>query len=142
MKKLYKSKKQKGFTLVELMIVIAIVGVLAAVAMPLYSDYTKKAKFAEVINMTGTVKNAMALCIQTNGGIGALCDTYALIQSADPSLASAQTDTISIAPGTGVITATAVPALGGDTYTLTPDDTVPGGLSFAVGGTCLTAKLC
>ena len=44
-----KKGKQKGFTLIELMIVVAIIGVLAAVAIPAYSDYTAKAKFSEAL---------------------------------------------------------------------------------------------
>lgn len=53
---------QKGFTLIELMIVVAIIGILAAVAIPAYSDYTKKAKFTEVIQGTQAVKTAVELC--------------------------------------------------------------------------------
>lgn len=46
-------KKQSGFTLIELMIVVAIVAILAAIALPAYQTYTKKAKFSEVITATG-----------------------------------------------------------------------------------------
>ena len=50
---------QKGFTLIELMIVIAIIGILAAVAVPQYSQYTKRAKFADVIAQTSPFKTAV-----------------------------------------------------------------------------------
>ena len=50
---------QKGFTLIELMIVVAIVGILAAIALPAYSDYTKRAKFTEVIAAVGAAKTAI-----------------------------------------------------------------------------------
>ena len=66
-------KTQKGFTLIELMIVIAIIGILAAVAVPQYGQYTKRAKFAEVISSTAAVKTAVSLCYQTTNIIGS-CD--------------------------------------------------------------------
>lgn len=60
-------KKQTGFTLIELMIVVAIVAILAAIALPAYKTYTNKAKFSEVIAASGPVKSAVELCYQTNG---------------------------------------------------------------------------
>jgi len=62
-----KKGKQKGFTLIELMIVVAIIGVLAAVAIPAYSDYTAKAKFTEAVLITGKMKTEVALAMQVNG---------------------------------------------------------------------------
>ncbi|MCX4045407.1 prepilin-type N-terminal cleavage/methylation domain-containing protein [Aeromonas veronii] len=60
-------KKQSGFTLIELMIVVAIVAILAAVALPAYQNYTKKAKMTELVAATGGAKTAIEVCIQTNG---------------------------------------------------------------------------
>jgi type IV pilus assembly protein PilA len=64
-----KRSMQKGFTLIELMIVVAIIGILAAVALPAYQDYTKKAKYAEVISVTSGYKTAVAVCAQEAGAL-------------------------------------------------------------------------
>ncbi|MGL5662155.1 MAG: pilin [Aeromonas sp.] len=58
-------KKQSGFTLIELMIVVAIVAILAAIALPAYQTYTKKAKMTELVAATGAVKTAVEVCAQT-----------------------------------------------------------------------------
>ena len=69
-----KAQTQKGFTLIELMIVIAIIGILAAVALPAYQTYTDRAKFAEVIAATAPYKTAIAVAIQKGTGVTALGD--------------------------------------------------------------------
>ncbi len=65
---------QQGFTLIELMIVVAIIGILAAVAIPAYQDYTVKAKVSNVMSAVDSVKSAVAICIQENGGVATSCD--------------------------------------------------------------------
>jgi type IV pilus assembly protein PilA len=60
---------QQGFTLIELMIVVAIIGILAAVALPQYQDYTKKAKISNVLASVESSKTAIALCAQEKGGL-------------------------------------------------------------------------
>jgi len=64
---------QKGFTLIELMIVVAIIGILAAVAIPQYKDYTTKAKIGNALSAVDTIKTAMAECIQEQGGSPTNC---------------------------------------------------------------------
>jgi type IV pilus assembly protein PilA len=68
-------KVQQGFTLIELMIVVAIIGILAAVAIPAYQDYTVKARIGNALTAVDSLKTAVGLCAQEAGGVLDTCDT-------------------------------------------------------------------
>ncbi|TFW25490.1 prepilin-type N-terminal cleavage/methylation domain-containing protein [Massilia arenosa] len=63
-----KAQAQAGFTLIELMIVVAIIGILAAVAIPAYQNYTVKAKVSSALSAVASIKTAVGLCAQEQGG--------------------------------------------------------------------------
>jgi type IV pilus assembly protein PilA len=103
---------QQGFTLIELMIVVAIIGILAAVALPAYQDYTVRAKVSEVLLAASSAKNTVAEAAQNGGALPAALD----VQTQDSTYVSG------VAYANGVITATAKafgPVAAGDTITLT-----------------------
>ena len=65
---------QKGFTLIELMIVVAIIGILAAIAIPQYQNYIAKSQVSRVMSETGAIKTAMETCILEGNTTLATCD--------------------------------------------------------------------
>ena len=133
-------KIQKGFTLIELMIVVAIVGILAAVALPAYQNYTAKAAYSEVIAAFAPVKAGVAECYSVRGAL-ADCDggAYGVPANID-AVAVGLVENITTTDGVIVITPNAEGAIVvGDTCTATPAATgASSALVWTYSGSCLT----
>jgi type IV pilus assembly protein PilA len=125
---------RKGFSLIELMIVIAIIAILAAIAISAYSDYTIRAKFTEGYSMAMTVRNAVGTAYTSNGMHG-VARRAADFPPGNNATASKFVQYVTVDGSSGVISvvfaATAgngVPtALNGSTMTLTPQIRDAGG---------------
>jgi len=131
--------KSKGFTLIELMIVVAIIGILVSIAIPQYKTYTKRSKFTEVVLATGAFKNAFELAVRTKritdinqansgtNGIPAALASTGVIQS--------------VSMSNGVINGIGTAEVDSVNVTYTPNGIIAP-IEWTQGGSCITNAIC
>jgi len=128
-----KKQMQAGFTLIELMIVVAIIGILAAIALPAYQDYTARAQSTEALNLAGGLKTQVVEYYSDQGAWPAITD---LGYTAATDVTGKYVASVDVSDTTGAITATmkgtGVSAnLSGKTVVLTPSVASAGSITWA-----------
>ncbi|MBL0448945.1 prepilin-type N-terminal cleavage/methylation domain-containing protein [Aeromonas caviae] len=127
-------KRQSGFTLIELMIVVAIVAILAAIALPAYQTYTKKSKMTQLVAATGSLKTAVEVCMQTYGpgqcalgdhGMPASSGSYAGVDLTYTAPASGADTTITATVSASGASSTLAPLTTSNTVTMTAPSEIP-----------------
>ena len=127
----------KGFTLIELMIVVAIIGILAAVAIPAYQDYTIRARVTEGLNLASAAKLAVSETAISNNALPA---TQAATGYTTPAATNNVTSVAIADDGTAAITITYTAAAGGGTIIMTPTLQANGDVTWVCTGGTLIDK--
>ena len=142
--KMTQMKNTKGFTLIELMIVVAIIGILAMIALPAYQTYSAKSAFSEVVSAAKPAKTAIEVCAQT--GVPADCSTIPvqagwaagdLVDTVVIGGAAGGPYTITVTPNAGIRSGVTA----AETYVLT-GTVANGAVTWAMTGGCVAATLC
>ncbi|MBD9632025.1 pilin [Pseudomonas sp. PDM19] len=115
-------KAQKGFTLIELMIVVAIIGILAAIALPAYQDYTRKARVSEVVLAASSARTCVTEIVQSSG-----TTTFTTLDSCAASFVSTQfVQSLTVDSANGEVVATGNATTIGEAASVTLTPTITG----------------
>jgi type IV pilus assembly protein PilA len=134
---------QNGFTLIELMIVVAIIGILAAVAIPAYSDYTTRAQVTEALNLASAAKTSVSESYSSNGAWPADNSSAGLGVSTD--IKGKYVDSVAVASNQITVTfraaSPAAAAIQGKTLKLTAGTSVNNDISWQCGSKAMAASI-
>jgi type IV pilus assembly protein PilA len=135
----YKKQAQQGFTLIELMIVVAIIGILAAIAIPAYQDYTTRAKVSEAVVMSAPAKLAVAETVASKGDLASITAANSGYIFPGP---TKYVSNVTITEATGVVTVTSTVPNAAGNIILTPLEVAAGTgqLKWTCTATAIAAK--